>query len=160
MKLHLINKDQIKSKWEKKVLSFKREKNTSQRKNSLVECAQGDQPVRSMPTCGDLPWWWCDVFWCGLLWGWDEALWLVVNDVSWGNMVSCKMACHVMLRDAMRCYVMWSHVMNCHLLWSEAMQWNGIFWACDAMWLVERLDYGLKVSCHIRIWREFFIYII
>ena len=25
------------------------------------------------------------------------------------------------------------------------MQWNGIFWACDAMWLVERLDYDLKV---------------
>ena len=106
----------------------------------------------AMPTCGDLPWWWCDLFWCGLLWGWDEVLRLVVNDVRWGNMVSCKMACHVMSCDAMRCYVIWSHVMRvviccevrrcngmgsyelvmrCGWLWSHAV------WLCD-VWIGSR----------------------
>ena len=24
--------------------------------------------------------------------------------------------------------------MSCHLMWSDAMQWDGMWWACDAMW--------------------------
>ena len=47
----------------------------------------------------------------------------------------CDFLCCVMSRNALRCHVMSSHVMSCHLLWSDAVQWDEIFWVCDALWL-------------------------
>ena len=100
---------------------------------------------------GDVPWWWCDLFWChevgcGVRWSnviacevtWGVLMWLVATchvmscdvvvmsfDVMW---FFCVVSCH---REAMRCHVMCSHVMSCHLLCS-AIGWN-MLWVCDAI---------------------------
>ena len=64
----------------------------------------------------------CHVIWCVFIW--YDAL-------------SCVVWCHVMC----------SHVMSCHLLWSDAVQWDEIFWVCDAMWLVAMSRYVVRSGC-------------
>ena len=135
MKLHLINKDQIKSKWEKKVLSFKREKNTSQRKNSLVECAQGDQPVRCqlVVICrgGDVT---CfDVVCCGgemKHCGWLSMTWV---GVIWSVVRWHVMSCYVMQSDAMWCGLMWWIVICCEVRRCNGMGFFELVMRCG--WL-------------------------
>lgn len=53
---------------------------------------------------------------------------------GWGNVVSCKMSCHVipMWCDAMWCDVRWCHVMSCLVMWCDFFVPCHIRW-CHAM---------------------------
>ena len=99
--------------------------------------------------------WWPVLMW--LVAGWDPKFcgWLW-DEARWGNVVSCEMSCHVIwcvfiwydaLSCVVWCHVMCSHVMSCHLLWSDAVQWDEIFWVCDAMWLVAMSRYVVRSGC-------------
>ena len=68
-------------------------------------------------------------------------------DVMSCHLMWCDFLCCVKSGDATRCHVMSSHVMSCHLLWSDAMQWDGILWACDAMWLVAMSRCVVRGGC-------------
>ena len=105
----------------------------------------------------------CEVRWSIVVGGevtLGEAMWLVARcHVMLCDVMSCHaMGCHVMSFDAMYfllCQVCWchsmprecSHVMRCHLRRSDAMQWDGMLWACDAMWLAVRSCCMIRRGC-------------
>ena len=100
-------------------------------------------------------WWWCFVWWSG------TWLWLVLRGyVRWGSVLSCEMSCHVLSIDVMcffvlchvtqyvmQCDVMWCGLMWWAFIWCEVMQWDGMLWACDAMWLAVRSRCVIRSGC-------------
>ena len=95
--------------------------------------------------------------WGWKLWPWfgwrGEVMWLVARcHVMWCGVLSCHLMWWeflwgVMSRAGTWCHVMCSHVMRCHLMWSDATQWDGMIWACDAIWLVVRSCCVIRRGC-------------
>ena len=107
-------------------VSLEKNYEPNQRKNLLIECAQGDQPVRWAQTeffaCTSLLafWWWLVVFpWC--VGGGDVMCGAVLRDVmwlaarSWSSLVGCELAWGEVMWLVATCHVMSCGVMSCHL---------------------------------------------